>query len=77
MQEGEDKVKGQTDVVKRRVWREVDPEESVYVYRCSSCGKFKNVLLKHWFFTGLYCFSCINDVLYDNARNVQEINNDS
>ena len=41
--------------------------------RCVRCGRYPKELLKHWFFEGHYCERCVNDVLYDNARNVKEI----
>ena len=59
------------------VWREVDPNDCIYVARCSFCGAFKRKLLKHWFYTGIYCFGCVQDVLYHNVRTVKEINDDS
>lgn len=58
---------------KRTVWRIVDKDSHEYVPRCSNCGYFKKELRMHWFFTGLYCVACINDVLYDNARNLEEV----
>ena len=58
------------------VWRERLESDHGYVHRCSFCGKFKRVLLAHWFYTGLYCVACVNDVLYDNARKYQEVRND-
>jgi len=60
----------------RTVWRKVDFDVSVYVPRCSKCGKYKQNLREHWFFSGVYCYACIHDILYDNARNVMEINNE-
>ena len=59
--------------MKRIVWRDYDKESCVYVPRCSHCGRFKKNLKQHWFFTGLYCIACIQDVLYDNARRLSEI----
>ena len=58
--------------MKRTIWRDA-PEETKYVRRCSWCGKFKKKLKEHWFFTGLYCVSCVQDVLYDNARTLEEM----
>jgi hypothetical protein len=54
------------------VWRNAHAEE-IYEPRCSFCGKYKKVLKKHWFFTGLYCENCILEVLYDDARSFEEI----
>ena len=59
--------------MKRSVWRIVDKKDVVYVPRCSCCGRFKDELRAHWFFTGLYCIACIQDRLYDNARIIGEI----
>lgn len=56
----------------RSVWRDAD-STTPYVPRCSICGKFKEVLKRHWFFTGLYCIGCIQDILYDDARTLEEI----
>ena len=56
----------------RTVWTEASPDD-IYEPRCSYCGKYHRKFYFHWFFTGLYCVACINDVLYDNARNVEEI----
>jgi late competence protein required for DNA uptake (superfamily II DNA/RNA helicase) len=58
---------------RRTVWREANREEHRYVPRCSRCGYFKSKLHMHWFFTGLYCQACIQDVLYDNCRNMEEL----
>ena len=57
----------------RTVWRKVKPEDHNYVPRCSKCGYFKKELRIHWFFTGLYCVACIQDILYDNCRKLEEI----
>ena len=27
----------------------------------------------HWFFRGMYCLACIQDVLYDDARRYDEV----
>ena len=59
-------------MIKRSVWRDA-PEVSQYVPRCSVCGKFQRRLKEHWFFSGLYCMECIQDILYDNARNIAEV----
>ena len=56
------------------IWQRVPRDSTVYVDRCSHCGAFKRFLYKHWFFSGLYCISCIQDVLYDNCRNLKEVN---
>ena len=55
----------------RTVWRDADLD--TYVPRCGSCGKFKKLLKQHWFFSGIYCIECIQDILYDNARTLEEI----
>ena len=60
---------------RKGVWRTVDKDEHGYVPRCSWCGYFKKELKTHWFFTGLYCVRCIQAVLYDNCRTVDEIEN--
>lgn len=55
----------------KNVWLEKSP---VFEDRCGRCGKYKNEkeLREHWFFKGVYCITCIIDVLYDNARNLEE-----
>jgi ribosomal protein L34E len=58
--------------MKRTVWHEYD-KNGEYVPRCSFCGRFKSKLHVHWFFTGVYCVSCVQDVLYDNARTIGEM----
>ena len=50
---------------------------SVYVPRCSRCGKYRDNLKSHWFFTGVYCVDCIQGVLYGGHRRVKEMNRDS
>ena len=60
-------------IVNRSVWRDADLETCPYVARCSKCGRYKKVLKRHWFFTGMYCVQCVQEVLYDNARNFEEI----
>lgn len=57
------------------VWRDFQARTSDYIGRCSKCGKYEpalkkqNIKLKvHWFFNGVYCESCIQDILYDNTR---------
>lgn len=57
--------------MKRTIWRKAD--DTVYVPRCSKCGKWRKDLMQHWFFTGIYCVSCIQDILYDNVRNISEV----
>ena len=59
--------------MKRKVWYELGPDEHNYVHRCSVCGRFKKRLWKHWFFTGLYCIGCIHDLLWNNARTMEEV----
>lgn len=59
-------------MITRRIWRK-HSEDTIYVPRCSRCGYFKREFMQHWFFTGLYCVACIQDVLYDNARTMKEI----
>lgn len=61
------------------VWRTFDAARSRYVPRCGKCGRYEssmkngNSLYTHWFFNGVYCRSCVQDVLYDNARILEEI----
>ena len=71
MQESKNRVEEEKPV--RTVWRVVDLEETVYVARCSSCGYRKKELREHWFFTGMYCLSCIVDILWDNCRTFEEM----
>lgn len=71
MQKSETKPKTETFV--RTVWKVVDRDAHCYVHRCSVCGYFKKELRKHWFFTGLYCIGCIQEVLYDDCRTIEEI----
>ena len=54
------------------VWRDYK-QDDVYVARCSHCGKFRKDLKIHWFFTGTYCIGCIQDVLWDNCRIMEEM----
>jgi hypothetical protein len=56
-----------------KIWRIVKKDEHSYVPRCSHCGKYTKELRMHWFFTGIYCLPCIQDILYDNARNLEEV----
>lgn len=58
---------------KRTVWEPADRETTPYVWRCSRCGYRKKDLFVHWFFTGMYCVSCVQEVLYDNVRSMKEI----
>lgn len=51
----------------KTVWRDLDAEDLVYVPRCSRCGTFKDQLKVHWFFTGIYCVTCIRLTLYDDT----------
>lgn len=60
-------------ILTRKVWRDVLAEDHDYVPRCSRCGYFKKKFKMHWFFTGIYCIACIQDVLYDDARTLEEI----
>lgn len=55
------------------IWRPFD--ESVFVPRCGRCGRYRptNELFEHWFFRGVYCLPCIQGVLYDDLRNVSEV----
>ena len=58
----------------KSVWRDAhEGDFAVFVERCSRCGRYPKVLKVHWFFRGLYCLRCIQDVLYDNSRNVSEV----
>lgn len=65
----------------RKIWTEFEARTSEYVGRCSFCGKYKNKknnnLYTHWFFNGVYCITCIHDVLYDNCRTIKEIQGES
>mgnify|MGYP000710079602 CR=1 FL=1 len=72
MHEGTVRTQNAKEIV-RPIWTEPDREETVYVWRCSKCGSRKEKLMQHWFFTGLYCLSCILDVLYDNCRTIEEV----
>ena len=58
---------------RRSVWRDADLRFTQYVPRCSKCGKFKKEFKEHWFFRGLYCIECIQDILYDNTRTIMEL----
>ena len=57
----------------RTIW--LEPDLNTYVPRCGRCGHYKNKedLRQHWFFNGMYCVGCIQDVLYDDARIMREI----
>lgn len=57
----------------RSIWTVVKKEEHEYVPRCSVCGYFKKELRMHWFFTGIYCLACIQDILWDNSRTEEEM----
>ena len=57
----------------RTVWQTADLKNVPYVPRCSSCGYYKKELKSHWFFTGLYCIACIQDILWDNTRTMEEM----
>lgn len=59
--------------MRRTVWRDADTENLEYVPRCSFCGKYKSHLKRHWFFTGLYCLGCVQEVLYNDVRNIAEV----
>ena len=58
--------------MKRAVWRDAS-NDTMYVPRCSICGKWRRDLKTHWFFTGIYCVGCIQDILYDNCRTLEEM----
>lgn len=61
---------------KLSVWAEpTDADLALYVQRCSCCGRVKprRELRVHWFFTGMYCITCVLVVLYDDARSEKEI----
>lgn len=74
MQTSEGKKK--REIFVRTVWRpnQKDGADVHFVPRCSRCGNYKRPLHVHWFFTGRYCVACIQDVLYDNCRTIEEIN---
>lgn len=55
------------------IWRVVHDGDTDYVHRCSHCGKYWKELRAHWFFTGLYCIACIQDILYCNLRRIDEV----
>ena len=57
----------------RSVWTIVDPDDSVYIHRCSFCGYRRKELREHWFFTGLYCRGCIQEVLWNDVRTFKEM----
>lgn len=54
------------------VWYQ--PNFDYFEPRCGRCGRYKkeDELRAHWFFKGIYCLTCIIDILYDNARNLEE-----
>ncbi len=56
----------------RNVWTMAEVDD-IYEPRCSFCGKYRRRLMFHWFFTGLYCINCIHEVLYDDARSLNDI----
>ena len=61
-------------IYERTVWRPVDESDYAYVPRCSICGTFKKEdLNRHWFFTGIYCIGCIQDILWDDTRTMEEM----
>ena len=61
---------------RRTIWFVFRPEDiHGYVPRCCKCGVYPKFLLKHFFFIGHYCYSCVQDVLYDNCRTIDEVNN--
>ena len=51
----------------KTIWRKIDREFTRYVPRCSKCGGFKEDLMEHWFYTGVYCVPCIRFILYDDT----------
>ena len=57
---------------KRSIWLRKSP---YYEDRCGRCGKYKDEedLREHWFFSGVYCITCILCVLYDNCRSEKEM----
>ncbi len=59
------------------VWRRRDNRDDIYVSRCSKCGTFKEPLHVHWFFTGIYCRNCVQLILYDDIRTLEDINRES
>ena len=61
-----------SDLYSRPIWRDADP---VYVRRCGRCGFYvpDGDLKEHWFFSGVYCVRCIQEVLYDDIRTVEEM----
>ena len=71
MQKGENEREAENSV--RSVWRVLNSEDHDYVPRCSFCGYFKKELRAHWFFTGLYCRSCIQEVLWNDVRTFKEM----
>ena len=63
-------------IARRKVWTDFSPRTSEYVGRCSFCGKYskKEGWLKiHWFFNGVYCVNCIQEVLYNDVRTLEEM----
>ena len=58
--------------MKRTVWYDVTNDDE-YVKRCGFCGKYKEELKQHWFFSGVYCVSCIVDCLWGNVRSLEEM----
>lgn len=55
------------------IWRDADLDNTIYVPRCSNCGRFKGTLKVHWFFTGMYCIDCIEENLYGGYRSYSEV----
>lgn len=66
-------------VYERPVWRNFKDTDlgNVLVPRCSRCGTFREPLHVHWFFSGAYCRWCVQGVLYDDLRTLEDMNNDS
>lgn len=56
------------------VWYRYPNRTGIYVPRCGQCGRFKDELWSHVFFTGCYCRSCIQDKLYLNVWTIEEVN---
>jgi hypothetical protein len=56
----------------KTVWIKKVDGDGVYVPRCSHCGKFGKELRAHWFFTGLYCYHCIVDVLWGGYKKLED-----
>lgn len=64
---------GPFDKEPRTVW--MKPNLDYFEPRCGRCGKYRkeDELREHWFFNGIYCLTCIIDVLYSNVRSLREM----